>query len=412
MQIFGRRHVFLDCVLPSQSKGMQEAIVPHNVRTNFCNLTLEPLYKVLAVSAVGKNRHRGGADAMTKICQVCAVSDLEEFGVVYWHRSHQIPGVRACWKHGVDLIDQCQGCGLKFHSARKALPNLSDGCSCGASILETASSSTGPGERELASFAHDLLMCGGELSLDSMYKLVVKKYSELYGRRVNKVSLNDLYSSLVERYGVGFVDSIDGGGSSQRVVSIGKSRMGKFPFVRFLLICFGLFKEAGKFYSYAEMFEADNSEKDKLGSSYRVHLDDGKLREIILNNALAVRAEGGFPKRLSRALLLRGCNVTNQISLLRKYESSCKLLNQLVESVDYYRLKRILWTAGELRLQGESVNKVRFIEASGMNYRYVSGILDYLGVTVSALCEGDSITIEYFRSLGVDNHWVMPGRVP
>ncbi|WP_280354800.1 hypothetical protein [Pseudomonas sp. BN414] len=312
----------------------------------------------------------------------------------------------------MDLIDQCQGCGLKFHSERKALPNLSDDCSCGTSILEAASSSSGPGERELALFAHDLLIRGGELSLDNMYRLVVKKYSELYGNRVNKVSLNDFYFALVERYGVGFVDGIDGAGSSQRVVSIGKSRMGKFPLVRFLLICFGLFEEADKFYSYAGEFEADNSGKDKLGSSYRVHLDDGKLREIIFNNALAVRAEGGFPKRLSKAVLLRGCNVDDELSILRRYESSYKLLNQLVESVDYYRLKRILWTASELRLQGESVNKVRFIEASGMNYRYVSGILGYLGVTVNALCEGDSISIEYFRSLGVDNHWVMPGRVP
>lgn len=34
-----------------------------------------------------------------KYCPLCAVEDIKEFGVSYWHRSHQIPGVESCFKH-------------------------------------------------------------------------------------------------------------------------------------------------------------------------------------------------------------------------------------------------------------------------------------------------------------------------
>ena len=39
-----------------------------------------------------------------KYCAVCAKADVENFGVSYWHRSHQIPGIESCSIHQVKLI--------------------------------------------------------------------------------------------------------------------------------------------------------------------------------------------------------------------------------------------------------------------------------------------------------------------
>lgn len=36
-------------------------------------------------------------------CKACADTDLQNFGVSYWHRSHQVPGVSVCPDHGTPL---------------------------------------------------------------------------------------------------------------------------------------------------------------------------------------------------------------------------------------------------------------------------------------------------------------------
>ncbi|EGQ8496071.1 transposase [Vibrio alginolyticus] len=41
-----------------------------------------------------------------KYCPVCAKNDLHEYGVAYWHLSHQIPGVEACSAHSSWLVHQ------------------------------------------------------------------------------------------------------------------------------------------------------------------------------------------------------------------------------------------------------------------------------------------------------------------
>lgn len=42
-----------------------------------------------------------GRSIYLKWCSLCAKKDLQEFGVSYWHRTHQIPGVTSCYEHSV-----------------------------------------------------------------------------------------------------------------------------------------------------------------------------------------------------------------------------------------------------------------------------------------------------------------------
>lgn len=44
-----------------------------------------------------------GKTAILKFCPLCATDDIMRFGVAYWHRYHQIPGITACFSHGIQL---------------------------------------------------------------------------------------------------------------------------------------------------------------------------------------------------------------------------------------------------------------------------------------------------------------------
>lgn len=39
-----------------------------------------------------------------KMCLKCIQEDIENFGVAYWHRTHQIPGIESCCEHQLQLI--------------------------------------------------------------------------------------------------------------------------------------------------------------------------------------------------------------------------------------------------------------------------------------------------------------------
>lgn len=44
-----------------------------------------------------------GNSVCLKWCPLCAQQDIEQYGVAYWHRSHQVSGVTACFQHLVLL---------------------------------------------------------------------------------------------------------------------------------------------------------------------------------------------------------------------------------------------------------------------------------------------------------------------
>nr|WP_289538896.1 TniQ family protein [Pseudomonas sp. SO81] len=44
----------------------------------------------------------------TKVCDRCMAEDSSQYGVMYWHRSHQIYEVTHCWKHGTKLTAEYQ----------------------------------------------------------------------------------------------------------------------------------------------------------------------------------------------------------------------------------------------------------------------------------------------------------------
>lgn len=60
-----------------------------------------------------------------RFCPVCITDDEREYGEAYWHRNHQVPGVRVCNRHESWLVDS--GVAVGGFCSRQALVPLSQG---------------------------------------------------------------------------------------------------------------------------------------------------------------------------------------------------------------------------------------------------------------------------------------------
>lgn len=52
---------------------------------------------------IGRVANGFGANPPLRYCPICAVEDSQSLGTPYWKRSHQLPGVKCCIKHGSEL---------------------------------------------------------------------------------------------------------------------------------------------------------------------------------------------------------------------------------------------------------------------------------------------------------------------
>lgn len=64
-------------------------------------------------------------------CVSCLVEDEDLEGIPYIRRTHQLPGVTACWRHGIELIDACPKCSRPFYWPEKFLAAPLIPCRCG-----------------------------------------------------------------------------------------------------------------------------------------------------------------------------------------------------------------------------------------------------------------------------------------
>ena len=73
--------------------GMR-ALLSEPLQNNFIQGVFDPCTARKYVNHVGS----------LMVCPACAKEDIAAYHNPYYHRSHNMPGVVACWKHGVQLI--------------------------------------------------------------------------------------------------------------------------------------------------------------------------------------------------------------------------------------------------------------------------------------------------------------------
>jgi hypothetical protein len=64
-------------------------------------------------------------------CPDCVVDDECTFGMPYYHRDHQLPGVFHCIKHSIGLAEQCVECGWQVTRIKEQqVPPMNNLCPC------------------------------------------------------------------------------------------------------------------------------------------------------------------------------------------------------------------------------------------------------------------------------------------
>ncbi|WP_067515887.1 TnsD family Tn7-like transposition protein [Endozoicomonas ascidiicola] len=119
--MYGTRKVSIHPVLTCDLKNISR-FAKENAQTLFYQQTLAPLFLTFMPNksaALKKLMASGGSSKAIRICQYhqfnqsaglslkycsrCAKHDIQTYGVAYWHREHQIPGVGVCSTHGILL---------------------------------------------------------------------------------------------------------------------------------------------------------------------------------------------------------------------------------------------------------------------------------------------------------------------
>jgi hypothetical protein len=94
-------------------------------------------------------------------CLICLKEDELLFGSTFLHKSHQLPAVTACWKHGTKLIDACPHCTHPFKRPGKFLRAPLTPCGCGwngaSDRAGSPSIEASEGEQHFAVYAHGVL---------------------------------------------------------------------------------------------------------------------------------------------------------------------------------------------------------------------------------------------------------------
>lgn len=148
-------------------------------------------------------RREGTVHCKAKLCLTCVQQDLLELGYAYWHRSHHLPGVSVCWRHGDLLMQACPRCSHPFFRKNRMLPSLSEPCVCGWNTLTPAPVNQGTQlEKKFAQFAHELLQRNlppmSSDALCSSYLRQCKKRGFIHGRFAGTAKLFD---SIRDTYG-------------------------------------------------------------------------------------------------------------------------------------------------------------------------------------------------------------------
>lgn len=161
-----------------------------------------------------------GMHGDAQLCLHCVSDDKQAFGMPYWHRAHQIPGVTVCWRHNTRLINSCPNCQrpFLFNSTLFTLPWKP--CRCGwrpPSIPDL--NLTNPNREALqhALFCHDLLAAAlPPIPAQHLFETYRKQAIALGFKYGSDASTDQLETAICEYFGEALLCLIDPAYASKR----------------------------------------------------------------------------------------------------------------------------------------------------------------------------------------------------
>lgn len=195
-------------------------------------------------------RREGAVHGKAKLCPTCVQQDLLELGYAYWHRSHHLPAVSVCWRHGDPLMHACPKCTHPFFRKLRMLPSLTEPCVCGWSALAPATTEKGTSlAKKFAQFAHEILqrnlpLLSSEV-LCSGYQRQCRKRGFTHGKLAGTAKLFD---SIRDKYSDEILSQMDraykNGKHHQWIRFTTNNGQMDMPLARHLIIALHLFGSA------------------------------------------------------------------------------------------------------------------------------------------------------------------------
>lgn len=253
-----------------------------------------------------------GESGETHLCVECLRQDREEHGYPYIHRSHQIPGVSVCWRHGTLLLSACPFCACPFEAKADLVLAPWVPCpACQQYLPDTSFYSPAQGtelENAYAKFTHELLIASpGPLSNDTLATIYSDRLHEAGYSRGKLINRSAMREGIEKHYGMKFLQRVDAAIRSQRDQQwfrfLYRSGLADTPLPRHLLLANFLFGSAESFVAVAKLSVADLAVKaakvNVQGRSPTTHPDTEKEPPYKVQGLAPVSSEPD--SKLSRA---------------------------------------------------------------------------------------------------------------
>jgi len=321
-QLFDRPPFSLTTLLPPHLETLA-ARLPGSQAQNLTRLraesTLLPLYQRFLGSTLEpkkskqkKGRHVAparrinGDSRQTHICRQCLVDDERDHGFPYIHRAHQIPGVTACWKHVVTLIDRCPSCRQPFAQPTQFVLSAWLGCECGHLL----SNQIGLKEREPSEIEVDFARFTRELLEGEPVRLSPRELVRMYRRRAaeigfgwgrEKIKRKALFETIETFFGSTLLSTIDTAYRLRRVTGwlkvLENSSYDEVPLHRHLLFAYFLFRDSALFLRCSQELAARITSDHASRASDPGQSNKPKLREdpeTLLRQMIAAAQRYGY----------------------------------------------------------------------------------------------------------------------
>lgn len=252
--------------------------------------------QVASASTKGTTSRRVvGRTHVTNLCPDCLVEDEKQYGVPYIHRSHQIPGVTACWRHGRALLDRCTTCGCPYSAMKELVTTAWHGCpSCGKKTEEWVKEfSTQPSKTEIefATFAKELLNSELlNLSNGIVFKMYIQRAQEIGlswgGDRINRQKMIKKVRSVFGTTLLAKIDPAFKTGKLSGWFRALESTSIEAPLHRHLIVSFVLFRSVEQFKRSAK-----KTLKTQLNQPNDIHASETSAIEKKNNEAAQLISE-------------------------------------------------------------------------------------------------------------------------
>lgn len=330
-------------------------------------------------------------DSCIRLCPLCLVDDMHDYGEPYFHVEHQLPGMTLCVKHVCRLINHCQICNDEIIGICPTFCNNGHDLSLQVNYVDK--------ENILVHVAVELCnlfrLCKSGLLKSGKYYLLYQ--ARLYQMgccsargRVNQAVINQRFMELFPKEILQeLCVPCPTGVHSWLSTMLRSPRKSSHPLLH-LLIMICLWGSVDLFY---QSFKSDNvlvysrrkslcrtrPYREQAFSRVNWHKRDKQIVEEINQAVLELRSCKGKPQRITISRI--GKHI-NKLVMLERHLDKLPLCRDVLElntdSNEHYQKNKIDWAIYSLMEEGLKVNRWKVIRKASIRIFASKAIEEYI----------------------------------